>query len=202
MKHPELARILIERSYLERHAPEEPFILASGKASWHYFDCERTTSYARALPLLGAAFYEPLHPRAVCVGGPTRGADPIADAIAYYSYAVKDREVNTFSVRAKRKEHGLTGHLEGSARAGDFVAFVDDVVTSGKSVIDAVEKCRDEDLIVTQILVLVDREEGGMERIREWIGSGVPVESIFRYSELLDYRRSLDNRELAAGERR
>jgi orotate phosphoribosyltransferase len=201
MENAELARVLMQRSYLQREPPQEPFILASGKASRHYFDCERTTSFAPVLPLLAEAFYRLLEQSVVGVGGPTRGADPIADAIAFYS-VVKDahRPINTFSVRRTRKEHGTTGWIEGSAQTGDKIAFVDDVVTSGSSVIDALEKCRDEGLEVIQVLVLVDREEGGLQRIQEYVGPGVPVLALFRYSTLLDYHRSLHDRGFAAVE--
>src|SRR5947207_708377 len=100
----------MERSYLERREPEEPFVLSSGKSSWHYFDCERTISYALAMPLLAEAFTARLDPSVVSVGGPTRGADPIADAIAYRS-ALSGRPINTFSVRRDFKKHGLPGWI-------------------------------------------------------------------------------------------
>jgi orotate phosphoribosyltransferase len=189
MENAELARILMDRSYLERQPPEEPFVLSSGKSSWHYFDCERTTSFAEALPLLAEAFSARLSPSVVCVGGPTRGADPIADAIAYRS-AVVGRPINTFSVRRDCKEHGIPGWIEGSAQRGDRVAFVDDVVTSGRSVFTAVNHCRESGLHVVQILILVDREEGGVRAIQKHVGQDVPVEALFVYSELLDFRSS------------
>src|SRR5687768_13198431 len=130
MQHRELAEILLDRSYHVRKPPQPPFILSSGKESWHYFECQRTTSYAQALPVIGKAFHGLLLPGVVCVGGLTRGADPIADAIAYYSAATA-QVVNTFSVRKQLKEHGTKKWIEGSARRGDQVTVVDDVVTSG-----------------------------------------------------------------------
>src|SRR5438445_6107208 len=126
MEYAELADILMRRSYLVREPHEEPFVLSSGKTSLHYFDVERTTSFAPALPLIGRAIYERLLPGVVCVGGPTRGADPIADAVAYYSTTV-DHPIHAFSIRRDPKKHGIPGHIEGSAQAGDRVAFVDDV---------------------------------------------------------------------------
>jgi orotate phosphoribosyltransferase len=199
MENEKLAEILLERSYHERAPDEPPFILASGKQSWHYFECQRTTSYAAALPVLGQAFFERLLPSVTCVGGLTRGADPIADCIAYYSAAQGGRPVNTFSVRKQLKDHGTMKWIEGSAGEGERVAIVDDVVTSGGSVMQAIERARAEGLQILQVIVLVDREEGGLDNIRAVVGAGVPVEALFRYSELRAHYRTLQDRQPAAG---
>jgi orotate phosphoribosyltransferase len=187
MKHEALARMLLDRSFLERPAPEPPFILASGKESRHYFDCDRTTSFAPALPLLAAAFRSRLLPGVAAVGGPTRGADPIATAIAFGA-ALDGQQLRTFSVRKERKDHGIVGWLEGSAIPGEKVALLEDVVTSGGSVIRALERCREEGLTVVQILLLLDREEGGLARVQAAAGDDVPVEALLRYSEVLALR--------------
>jgi orotate phosphoribosyltransferase len=187
MENAELADILMRRSYLVRTPDEEPFILSSGKPSRHYFDVERTTSYAPALPLMGKAIYDRLLPEVVCVGGPTRGADPMADAVAYYSTTV-DHPIHAFSIRRDRKKHGIPGWIEGSAQPGDHVAFIDDVVTTGGSVEEALRKCREHSLVVVQVIVMVDREEGGLKVIRNLVDSSVPVEALFTYGELLDFR--------------
>jgi orotate phosphoribosyltransferase len=186
MNHPELARVLLQYAYLERLPPLEPFVLSSGRTSRHYFDCERATAYAPALPLIGKALYELLDPRVVCIGGPTRGADPIADAVAYYS-ASQARPVNTFSVRKEPKKHGTGKWIEGLAQSGETVAFVDDVVTSGGSVLDAMAKCREEGLQVVQVFLLVDRQEGGMERLQQALSPAIPVQALYRYNELVSW---------------
>ena len=187
MHHAELADILMQRSYLVKEPHEDPFVLSSGKTSRHYFDVERTTSFAPALPLIGRAIYERLQPGVICVGGPTRGADPIADAVAYYSTTV-DHPIHAFSIRRDRKEHGIPGWIEGSAQPGDRVAFVDDVVTSGRSVKDAFEKCQAHKLVIVQVIVMVDREEGGMQVIRDLVGPSIPVDALFTYGDLIDLR--------------
>jgi orotate phosphoribosyltransferase len=202
MKHPELAKILLERSYLVRTPPDEPFVLASGKTSWHYFDCDRTTSYAPAMPLIARAFWDLLLPGVSCVGGPTRGADPIADAIAYYSLS-QGQPIHTFSVRKHEKTHGIAGWIEGSALPGDKVAFVDDVVTSGRSIIESIHRCWQSELQIVQVIVLVDREEqGGLKKIAAEVGPTIPVHPIFAYSELQELRSRQDDREPATGEHR
>src|SRR5207244_179572 len=77
----------------------------------------------------------------------TMGADPIAAAVAYHS-ARTARPVSWFSVRKTAKEHGARRWLEGSVTAGDRVALVEDVITSGGSLVDALRKCGEEDLHV------------------------------------------------------
>src|SRR5438445_4490013 len=187
MEYAELADLLMRRSYLVREPHEDPFVLSSGKTSSHYFDVERTTSYAPALPLIGRAIFERLLPGVVCLGGPTRGADPIAGAVAYYSTTL-GRPIHAFSIRRDCKKHGIPGWVEGSAQAGDLVAFVDDVVTSGRSIKEAFEKCQAHQLVIVQVLVMVDREEGGMQVIRDLVGPSIPVEALFSYGDLLDFR--------------
>lgn len=173
-----LAKVLVERSYVEGD-----FVLSSGRRSRYYFDCRATTCFAPALPLIGEAFLAEFRragawPR--CVGGLTSGADPIAGAVAYASLA-DGPPIDMFSVRKERKEHGTRKWIEGCAESP--VAVVDDVATSGGSVVRAIERCRDEGLRIVCVAVLVDREEGGMDAIRA-AAPDVPVLAIFRRSEL------------------
>ena len=183
MRHERLAQLLAQRSYREAKPGEPDFVLASGKLSRYYVECQRTTTYAEALPLIGAAFYELLGSDVVAIGGLTRGADPIAEAIAYYSTTGQERIINAFSVRKEAKSHGTRRWVEGSVRSGQHVALVDDVVTKGGSVIKAFERCQDEGILVDQIIVLVDRQEGGIKAIQAVVG-GIPVDRIFTREEL------------------
>lgn len=170
--------MLVQRSFIQGD-----FVLASGRRSSFYFDCRLTTCFAEAMPLIGAAFVQEFaragtNPR--CVGGLTSGADPIAQAIAFHSLAegpVRDM----FSVRKDRKQHGTGKWIEGCAESP--VAVVDDVATSGGSVIKAIERCREDGLQVVQAIVLVDREEGGMAAIQAALPDA-PVTAIFTKSEL------------------
>ncbi len=178
MKNEELARILVERSYLHGG----PFVLASGRTSDFYFDCRLTTTYAPAMPLIGRAFLERLRARPDTVGGLTIGADPIAQAIAHESLA-SGAPIHMFSVRKARKEHGTRRWLEGCAEKGMRAVIVDDVLTSGSSVIQAIQRTREEDLEVIEVVVLVDREEGGLERVWNEC-AGVRISPIFTKTQL------------------
>ena len=186
----DLAEILVRRSYLEAEREEDYFVLTSGRRSKTYFDCQVTTAYAQAMPLIGRAFLDEFRRQGIvptAVGGLTRGADPVAQAIVYTSLLFPP-VVQLFSVRKARKEHGMRRWIEGCAPPGGRVAVVDDVVTSGKSVLQAIAACREEGLEVAQVVVLVDREEGGMDRIREAAGKA-PVSAIFTRSQLEALRK-------------
>ena len=174
----DLAKLLVERSYVEGD-----FLLASGRRSTSYFDCKLTTCFAEAMPLIGAAFLDEFaragtNPR--CVGGLTSGADPIAQAIAHHSL-VRGPVRDFFIVRKDRKDHGTRKWIEGCVE--NPIAIVDDVVTSGGSVLKAIERCLEEKLEIVHVAVLVDREEGGMDAIRARV-PGVPVTAVFQRSQL------------------
>jgi len=173
-----LAKLLVERSFI----PGD-FTLSSGRRSNYYFDCRVTTCLPDAMPLIGKAFVTEFRragtaPRSV--GGMTMGADPIASAIAYYSLG-DGSALGAFTVRKERKQHGTRRWIEGCVESP--VAVVDDVVTSGGSVLRAIERIQEEGLAIVHVVVLVDREEGGMDAIRGLL-PGTPVSAIFTKTEL------------------
>ncbi|HYY05144.1 MAG TPA: orotate phosphoribosyltransferase [Candidatus Limnocylindria bacterium] len=179
----ELLRLLVRLSYFRE--PGRQFRLASGRMSDYYIECALTTTNPTAIPLIGALVHARLPPAAVAVGGPTMGADPIAAAVAFHS-AGTAHPVAWFSVRKAAKEHGATRWLEGSAKPGDAVVVVEDVITSGGSLIEAVRKCREEGLRVLRAVVLVDREEdGGRARVEQALGEvGADFAALFTRSQL------------------
>jgi orotate phosphoribosyltransferase len=175
-----LLALLVERSY--HYRPERPFTLASGALSDFYLDARVTTWDPEAKPLIGALVFDVVTGRADAIGGLTLGADPIAGAVAYYSQIV-GAPIRAFTVRKQVKEHGMGRWIEGSVRPGDRVAIVDDVVTTGTSTLDAIDRCRQAGHPVTAVVALVDREEGGLERIREAVPDA-PCVALFTRAEL------------------
>jgi orotate phosphoribosyltransferase len=175
-----LLAILAERSY--HYRPEAPFTLASGALSDFYLDARVTTWDPEAKPLIGALIFAQVAGKADAIGGLTLGADPIAAAVAYHSQLV-GAPIRAFTVRKQVKEHGMRRSIEGSIRSGDRVAVVDDVVTTGTSTLDAVDRCREASHPIAIVVALVDREEGGLDRIRAAV-PGVPCVAMFRKSEL------------------
>ena len=156
------------------------FRLTSGKMSNFYFDLRRATLSPEGQFLIGNIVFEmllelDLHPRAA--GGLTMGADPISTALAYCSFT-KGRPIEAFVIRKEPKTHGTMKQVEGNVSEGDPVVVLDDVLTTGKSTIQAIEAARAAGLKVLAALVLLDRcEHDGRKSVE---ARGVPLHSIFR----------------------
>lgn len=173
--------LLRAKSYKYRINP--PFRLASGRMSPYYVDCKPTMHNAEGKELIGQLIFDKIkHLQVTAVGGLTMGADPIASAISLISYQ-KGNPINSFSVRKTTKDHGIIKRVEGDIQPGERIIIVDDVITTGKSVIEAIKAAQDYGLKIERVVVLVDREEGGREEIEKWIHN---VESVFKLSELKD----------------
>jgi len=120
------------------------------------------------------------------IGGLTLGADPISYAIAYASMLAREHAgdrapLRAFTVRKEAKAHGTGKLIEGPFQPGDRVAVIEDVITTGGSARRAIEAIRNAGGIVSGVLALVDREEGGREALE---ALGVPVVALVRASEL------------------
>ena len=115
------------------------------------------------------------------IGGLTLGADPVAYSIAYAS-ALSGKLVRAFTVRKEAKAHGTGRLIEGPFRAGDRVIVVEDVITTGGSALRAIEAVRHAEGVVIGVLAVVDREEGGREKLAE---AGVPVLALATAAEVL-----------------
>ncbi len=169
---------------LERSLRRGDFTLASGKRSNYYIDARPTTMSGRGQILIGRLGLEMLDRegwRPAAVGGLTLGADPVAYAIAHAA-ALAGRDIDGFTVRKQAKEHGTGRRIEGSFRAGMDVVVVEDVVTTGDSALRAIAAVEEEGGRVMGVLAIVDREEGGRERIEE---AGYPLAALFTASQLL-----------------
>lgn len=174
-----LVQILAERS-----ARRGNFTLASGRQSTLYIDARLTTMSPDGLALIGPLALEVLSRsgwQVDAVGGLTLGADPISYAIAYAS-ASTPTPLRSFTVRKEAKQHGTGKLIEGPFRHADHVAIVEDVITTGGSAVRAVEAVRAAGGIVSGIISLVDREEGGKEAIAEL---GLPVISLVTASQIV-----------------
>jgi orotate phosphoribosyltransferase len=175
----ELLTLLKKKSY--RYSPDQPFKLVSGRESPYYIDCRPTTHSAQGLALIGEIVWEMVRGLDLdAIGGLTMGADPIAHAVALTSY-LRGRPINAFSVRKSPKGHGTGGLVVGDVKPGDKVVIVEDVITTGGSTLKAVAAARDFGLEVVQVLILVDRQEGG----REAVALVVPqVQAVFTLADL------------------
>ena len=167
------------------------FTLSSGARSNYYVDCKLTTLDPKGAWLVGQAMHTLIRreekARAVmldAVGGLTMGADPIALALGMFSQHAQDpTPLQVFSVRKSAKAHGQTKLIEGNFRKGDTVVVLDDVVTRGESTIAAINAVVTEGGTVAFAAVLLDRQEGGREKIE---AMGISVVSLFSREELLN----------------
>jgi orotate phosphoribosyltransferase len=144
-----------------RYDPDKGFKLASGQISPFYVDCRMLMAHPGPRRLVAQVAWERL--RGVdfdCLGGLEIGAISIATTISDYAFAATPRRSwRTFVVRKQAKDHGLGKLIEGGVRPGDRTVIVDDVLTSGGSLLKAVAAARDVGLNVEHALVIVDRKE-------------------------------------------
>ena len=174
-----LARLLMEKSYVEGEVT-----LTSGKKSDYYFDCKQTALHPEGGYLIGRLFLDMLRAENVAgVGGMTLGADPLVSAVSVVSF-VEGSPLPAFIIRKQSKGHGTNQFLEGlkNFAPGDRVALLEDVVTTGGTLLQAVERVRDAGLEIAAVLAVLDREEGGRERLAE---AGLALKSIFTRAQLL-----------------
>ena len=152
--------------------------LSTGAKSNFYFDCKAVTLHAEGAYLTGLAFLDALDQlpeRPDAVGGRTLGADPIVSAMIVLSQ-VRDCPIQGFYVRQQPKGHGTKRLIENPPPQGAKVVIVDDVVTSGGSLLQAVEAAREAGCKVVGAMALVDREEqDGAANIRRAVEHFIPL---------------------------
>ncbi len=178
-----LKELLLEKSYREG-----TFTLTSGKSSDFYIDGKQTTLDAEGSYLCGRLLLELIKqaPQPIeGVGGMTLGADPLVTAVSIVSFLdEKKQAIPAFIVRKEAKGHGTGNYLEGKNNLppGCCVALLEDVVTTGGTLIQVIERVEKEGFKVGLVVTVVDREEGGAEALA---AAGYPLKSIFTRSQLI-----------------
>jgi len=180
-----LVRLIHDMAF--KYSEEPIFKLVSGRLSNYYFNCKTVTLHPEGMYLIGNILFDMIRDSgARGIGGLTLGADPIADAVAYTSY-VKNSPIEAFVIRKTAKAHGTMQWIEGNITTGDKVAIVDDVITTGKSTIEAITKAKEGGLDIVKVIALVDRQEGGKENIE---ALGHTVETVMTRDEVMALYRS------------
>lgn len=159
--------------------------LASGREAEYYVDCKRALFRPEAARACGALVAGGAgQVNAGAVGGLALGAVPIA-ALAVAAAAESGQKLLGFYARKEFKGHGLERPLEGAVLAdGVRCLVVEDVVTTGGSTLQALERARGAGLEVAGVLALVDRLAGGGEAIGAELGDGVGYRALFTIDEI------------------
>ncbi len=184
-----LARLLVEKSY-----KEGSFLLASGRQSDYYFDCRVTALDAEGAWLIGNLFFDviaELRGQGVAVkavGGMTMGADPLVSATTVISWE-KGAPLEGLLVRKEAKGHGTNQFVEGLAnlKPGDPVVVLEDVVTTGGSLLKACQRIELSGLKIVAVCTILDREEGGRAQLE---ANGYQLKSLFTRRELLEHAKA------------
>lgn len=170
-----LLALLQQYSWLER---DQEFTLASGRKSRYYIDARATTLRPEGARLVGQLIADLLAGAdAEAVGGMATAAIPMVTAVAMAS-AGAAKPLPAFYVREEAKEHGTQKRIEGAfpTHPGARVAMIEDTITTGGSLLKAIQQVETEGARVIQVIVLVDRHEGGCDRLRSM---GYPVTALF-----------------------
>ncbi|OKH17875.1 orotate phosphoribosyltransferase [[Limnothrix rosea] IAM M-220] len=142
---------------------EGDFTLSSGQKSTYYINGKLVTLTAAGGVMTGRLILQQLAPDTAAVAGLTLGADPIVSAVSIVS-AYEARPLPALIIRKKAKGHGTQAYIEGPPLPqGAKVVVLEDVVTTGKSAAQAVERLQDMGYEVTEIISIVDRQQGGAE---------------------------------------
>jgi orotate phosphoribosyltransferase len=166
MSQPHRQRLLA--LFKERAVSFGRFTLASGKESSYYINSKKAIFNAEAVWLLGDALWELTRDRDIqAIGGLEVGAIPMATAAAL-RYHEEGRPLEAFFVRKQAKGHGSQERLEGLVRPGFRVAVVDDVLTTGGSVEQAIAEVEKIGAKVAVVSCIVDRLEGARERLARY----------------------------------
>lgn len=176
-----LKALLLQKSYRRG-----TFTLTSGKISDFYVDGKQTTLDAEGAYLCGRLLYAFIREHAqplAAVGGMTLGADPLVTAVSLVSY-LEHAPIPAFIVRKEAKGHGTGNCIEGKNNlpSGALVALVEDVVTTGGTLLRVVDRVEAEGFRVGLVAAIVDREEGGAEALA---ARGYPLRSVFTRAQLM-----------------
>jgi orotate phosphoribosyltransferase len=182
----ELTRLFIEYKILKFGE----FTLKSGKKSWFYIDLRSVSSHPDVFHYVIKSYSKLLKEIESfdAIAGVAVAGVPFSSVIGY------NMKIPSLVVRPQKKDHGLKKIIEGNLEEGSTIVLLDDLITTGGSKVQGIIALRNSGYIVKDLVVLVDRIQGGIEelsRIGIELHSVVKIEEIFQEclqldSELID----------------
>jgi orotate phosphoribosyltransferase len=178
------ARWLRVRELIRAHSLKRgDFVLSSGRTSTYLFQLRQTTMLPEGAALIGEIIVEYMKKHGIaCIGGLELGAVPIVSAVAAVSH-LKGFPVDAFFVRKAQKEHGARERIDGHLRDGAEVLMIDDVATTGGSILKAIEGMEGQNSYVRRALAVVDREEGAAQNLA---ARKIQLAAILKRSDFLE----------------
>ena len=159
------------------------FQLSSGKKSNHYLNCKPVSLNGYGLKLMSKLFLELMSSETKAVAGLTLGADPLVSGVILLA-SNKGIPLNGLIIRKEIKNYGTKSGIEGpNLDSKTVVTVLEDVVTTAGSCLKAINKLRENDYIVNEVLTIVDREEGGADVLRE---NKVVLKSLFNIRDFIN----------------
>jgi orotate phosphoribosyltransferase len=152
------------------------FILSSGKESDYYVDMKKAITDPEILLQVAKIISSMINQDKIDrIAGPALGAVPIATAVALQS------GIPMLMIRKAQKGYGTSKLIEGDLKDGDRVVVVEDVTTTGDSLLKAVNAILDNGGKVERAFVVVDREEGALEKFKT---EGLLLEPLISISDV------------------
>jgi orotate phosphoribosyltransferase len=186
MERPEILRERLLQILREKSVERGRFQLRSGRWSDFYVDGKQTTLDAEGSYLVGKVLFQRIMDLGEIpggIGGVTLGADPIVTAVSVVSH-LEGRPIPAFIIRKEPKGHGTERWIEGlkNLTPGSRVVIVEDVLTTGGTLLEGVRHAREAGFRVSHVFALVDRQEGGREAVE---AASLVLDSLFTRDQLL-----------------
>jgi len=160
---------------------EGEFLLSSGQRSSYYINGKQVTLHPQGCLAVGRVLLAMLPNQTAAVAGLTLGADPIVTAVSVVA-AYAGRSLPALIIRKEAKGHGTRAYIEGiPLPEGSLVTVLEDVVTTGKSALQATERLQAAGYQVNGVIALVDRLQGGAALYRQ---QGLPFEAVFSIDQI------------------
>ena len=174
--------------FCQKAYQEGDFVLSSGQRSSYYINGKQVTLHPQGAAAIGRILLSLLPADTQAVAGLTLGADPIVAAVSVVS-VYENRPIPALIIRKEAKGHGTRAYIEGpTLPEGAKVVVLEDVVTTGKSAMKAVERLRDAGYEVEEVISLVDRQQGGAEFYQS---VGLKFHAVFSIQDLQERYRQM-----------